>query len=313
MNLSRLILAALALPVLATMAAAQTVTVTSCGGTFSYDAAPQRAVTLNQQATEIMLALGLDAHMAGTAYLDDEILPRWQTGYAAVPVLATRYPAREVVITADPDFLFAGFSSAFSAENLGPEADWNALGIGTYLVSASCDATHPKTDPLTAAPLLTDIEQIGAIFRIPDRAAALIDQTRTRLDASADRNAGAGRSVFVFDSGDQTPYSVGCCGSANLLVETAGLSNITADVPGRWVDVSWERVVQGNPDIIVLIDAGWSSAAEKRDYLESDPVLATLDAVRNARYVTLPFSQTVLGMQFVDGLDNLSDQLDALN
>jgi iron complex transport system substrate-binding protein len=306
-------MATAALPLMSTTLAAQEATVQSCGGTFTYNTAPQHAVTLNQQATEVMLALGLEDRMVGTAYMDNEILPQWQDAYDSVPVLAEKYPAREVVITTDPDFLFAGFASAFSEDNMGAETEWHDLGIGTYLVDASCDTTNPKDVPLTTAPILKDIEVIGDIFDVEERAAQLIDDVQARLDAAMNSNAGAGRSAFIYDSGDETPFSIGCCGGPGVLVETVGLVNIADDLEGRWVDLSWERVVQDNPDLIVLIEADWSSAAEKRAYMEADPVLSELDAVREGRFVTVPFSQTVLGMQFVDGLDNLSAQLDALN
>ena len=92
-----------------------------------------------------------------------------------------------------------------------------------------------------------------------------------------------------------------------------GLTNIAGDLEGRWVDLAWEAVVAADPDVIVLIEADWSSAAEKREYMEADPVLSELSAVQAGRFVTIPLSQTVLGMQFADGLDNLSAQLDALN
>jgi len=303
-----LIAAMLAAPTLAQEAVVQ-----SCGGTFAYDTAPTRAITLNQQATEVMLALGLERSMVGTAYMDDAILPQWQRAYDSVPVLSERYPAREVVLSAEPDFLFAGFGSAWSEDNLGAEAEWHDLGIGTYLVAASCDATHPQDQRLTTQPILTDIAVIGDIFGVEERAATLIDQVEARLAEAALAQAGRGRSAFIYDSGDAVPYSIGCCGGPGLLVETVGLTNIAGDLEGRWVDLAWEAVVAADPDVIVLIEADWSSAAEKREYMEADPVLSELSAVQAGRFVTIPFSQTVLGMQFADGLDNLSAQLDALN
>ena len=48
---------------------------------------------MNQPATEIMLALGLQDRMIGTAYLDDAILPAYADAYATVPVLAKEYPS----------------------------------------------------------------------------------------------------------------------------------------------------------------------------------------------------------------------------
>ncbi len=49
--------------------------------------APKRAITLNQHATEVMLALGLESSMVGTAYLDDSILPEYKAQYDKIPVL----------------------------------------------------------------------------------------------------------------------------------------------------------------------------------------------------------------------------------
>src|SRR5690606_41354241 len=71
------------------------VTVQECDREVTVDAPPERAVTLNQPTTEIMLALGLEDRMVGTAYLDDAVLPEYSDAYEAVPVLADPYPSFE--------------------------------------------------------------------------------------------------------------------------------------------------------------------------------------------------------------------------
>lgn len=294
---------------IASAAAADPVTVDNCGTPHSYDTAPTRAITLNQQATEVMLALGLEDAMVGTAYLDDTIPSQWQDAYDSVPVLAEKYPAAEVVLANEPDFLFAGFSSAFAEDNLGDAQKWHDLGIGTYLVDASCKAKHPKDVPLTIAPILKDIEVIGDIFDVADRADALIADTQSRIEAVQNDPAGAGRTAFIYDSGTDTPYSIGCCGGPALVAKSAGLTSISAEVEGTWVDVAWETVVAADPDVIVLIEASWSTAAEKRAYMENDPVLGQLSAVKAGRFVTVPFSETLLGMRFADGVENVNAQL----
>ena len=67
-----------------------------------------------------------------------------------------------------------------------------------------------------------------------------------------------------------------------------------------------------DPDVILLIEADWSTAADKRAYMEADPVLSELRAVKEGRFVTVPFSETLLGMRFADGVENLNDQLAGL-
>ncbi len=49
--------------------------------TLTYERAPEHAVTMNQAPTEVLLALGLQDKMAGTAYIDDAILPEFEESY----------------------------------------------------------------------------------------------------------------------------------------------------------------------------------------------------------------------------------------
>lgn len=293
-------------------ALAEMVEIESCAGSFSYDAVPSRAITLNQQATEIMLALGLQDHMVGTAYIEEDVPAKWADAYASVPVLAEKYPAREIVMAQEPDFLFAGFSSAFSEDNLGAADEWRDLGIGTYLVNASCRSFHRKDDPLTTQPIFTDIQNIGKIFQVEDRAETLAGEIRARIEEVQTNPQGEGLTAFIYDSGDETPYTVGCCGGPALVARMVGLESITDDLEGSWADVSWETVVAADPDVIVLIEADWSTSAEKRAYMESDPVLSELRAVKDGKFVVIPFSETLLGMRFADGVETINGQLAAL-
>ncbi len=284
----------------------------SCGVIVTIDTPPTKAITLNQQATEVMLALGLEDKMVGTAYLDDGIPAKWQDAYNKVPVIAEKYPAKEVVLIEEPDFLFAGFSSAFAEKNVGTQEEWNGRDVATYLVDASCDQYNPKDVAVTTAPITKDIEVIGKIFGIEDRAAASIAETEARLEAVKKLSPGNGRTAFFFDSGEDPAYAGACCGGPALLMRTLGLLSITEEVEGRWAKVSWELVVEKNPEIIVLNEADWSTAEDKINYMKNDPVISQLDAVKNERFVTVPFSETVLGMRFADGLESLAKQLEEL-
>lgn len=306
-------LALSALAVFATPALAQDLSIESCTTTSVFAAPPSRVITLNQQATEIMLALGLEDRMVGTAYMDDVIPERWQAAYNSVPVLSDRYPAREVVLAENPDFLFAGFNSAFGEKALGAESEWNALGIGTYLVNSECRNLHPANVKMTTDLIFTDLDRIGALFGVKEASDQVAADIRSRLEAVAGANPGNGRRAFLFDSGTETAFSAGCCGSPALLLEAVGLKNIAEDVEGRWADLAWEAVVAADPEIIVLIDADWSTAAEKIAHLKVDPVLSELEAVRAERFVTIPFSATVLGVRFVEGVEQLGESLAQLN
>ncbi|MEQ8447516.1 MAG: ABC transporter substrate-binding protein [Pelagibacterium sp.] len=310
MNLQSLTLAA-AVSLLAGSAFAQTIE--SCDTSFAYDAPPTRAVSLFQQTTEIMLALGLEDRLIATAYLEDAIPDRWIDQYNTIPQHYEELPAREVILAENPDFLFSGFNSAWRDTGLGAESEWHAIGVGTYLVDSECRDTYPGDVPIPVETLFVDIERIGALFGVEDRAAEVSSELRTRLDSALEISVGEGLTAFLYDSGTDTPYSAGCCGSPALLMESVGLTNIAANVEGRWADLAWEAVVTADPDVIVINDAGWSTAEEKIAYMEADPVLSQLRAVKEQRYVTVPFSETILGVRFVDGVERLAAGLEQLD
>ncbi|GLW11642.1 hypothetical protein Misp01_67700 [Microtetraspora sp. NBRC 13810] len=71
------------------------VTVADCGVSTTYERPPRRVVSLNQHATEVMLALGLEKSMVGTGYLDDRILPEYAPAYDRIKVLSAEYPSCE--------------------------------------------------------------------------------------------------------------------------------------------------------------------------------------------------------------------------
>src|SRR3546814_11501792 len=77
--------------------------------------------TLNQGATEVVLALGLEDQLAGTAYLDDAVPEKWREAYESVPVLSAEYPTADDLVQADPDLLYASYGSAFQTKIAGTQ------------------------------------------------------------------------------------------------------------------------------------------------------------------------------------------------
>ncbi|WP_435742267.1 ABC transporter substrate-binding protein [Nocardioides sp. SYSU DS0663] len=285
------------------------VQISSCGHTATVEAPPQRAVTLNQGATEVLLALGLEDRMAGTAYLDDAEPPqRWAEAYAEVPVLSAEYPTREELLAAAPDFVYASYPSAFDPAVAGSPAELERAGTAAYLSPLGCadEAQRPET---SFESVWAEIEAVGAAFDVAEEAGALVAEQRATLDRIAEDDPGAGLSVLWYDSGDKAPLVGVGDGGPQLVVEAAGATNIFAGMDGGWEEVSWEQVVAADPDVIALADAGWSTAEEKIAYLEGDPVLSRLRAVREGRFVTVPYSQSTPGVTLVDGAASFAAQL----
>ncbi|AVK85206.1 iron ABC transporter substrate-binding protein [Lysinibacillus sp. B2A1] len=277
------------------------VTIDNNGTTQIYKEAPKKAISLNQHVTEIMLALGLEDSMVGTAYLDDKIYEPLQVAYDKVPVLADQYPTKEQVIDVEADFLYGGWKSAFGEKGVGTPEELEALGIHSYLHTAS-NMTKP-----TLEDIFTDIRNIAKIFRVEDRGEALIDQmTKDVEDVRAKLpQDGEGLPVLVFDSGDKDVFTA-AQNFMNELVTIAGGKNVFGDVESGWTTVSKEEAVARNPEMIVVIDYGETSAEEKINFLKNDPALKETVAVKNERFVILPLSAASEGVRAAEAIQILA-------
>ncbi|MFI5479154.1 ABC transporter substrate-binding protein [Streptomyces rubiginosohelvolus] len=280
-------------------------TVKNCGVTTTYKAPPKRVVTMNQHVTEIMLELGLKKSLVGTAYLDDKVLPKYAKDYASVPVLAKEYPSYEQVLAANPDFVYGGYGSAFTAgDGRGREA-FKKSGIETRLNTESCTKGDQPMDTL-----YEEIREVGRTFGISDRAEAWIEQAKADNAATAKKLADLKPvSVFVYDSGDKTAFTAGGEGIGNELIERAGGTNVFADLDKPFGDASWENVVDRKPDVIVIYDYGATTVEQKKKRLLDDPALADVPAIKNKRFAVMPLSDAVLGVRVPAAVDKLAAQL----
>lgn len=280
-------------------------TVTNCGVSSTYQAPPERAVTMNQHATEIMLALGLQDRIAGTAYLDDSVLPAYRPAYDKIKVLAKEYPSREVLLGADPDFVYGGYASAFDKAQGRDRAGLAKSGINSRLSVEYC-----TQGPVGLAQLKTEITEVARTFGVPERGAALIADEQRRVDAVTARVKDEPKpSVFVYDSGEDSAFTSGGEGIGNEIVSLAGGTNAFADLKDTFGDVSWEKVIERKPEVVLIYDYGGTTVESKKQRLLNDPALALVPAIRNQRFVVLPLSSAVLGVRVADAVESLARQL----
>lgn len=288
------------------------VDITSCGRTTTVAAKPERAVTLNQGATEVALALGVEGQLAGTAYLDDAVPEEWQAAYDSVPVLSKEYPSREKLLAAEPDFVYASYASAFDAKAVGTQDELQDQGIASYLSPFGCEDKAQRPEPSFEA-VWDEVDAVATAFGVPERAAELRDQQQKVLDDLSEEAAGAGLDVLWYDSGTKTPFVGAGQGGPQLVLDAVGATNIFGEVEGSWAEASWEDVVAADPDVIVLVDASWDTAKDKQAFLAADPVLSQLAAVKDKHYVTVPFSESTAGVRLVAGAESVADQIAGLD
>ncbi|MFI6694993.1 ABC transporter substrate-binding protein [Streptomyces sp. NPDC050433] len=280
-------------------------TVTNCGVKTTFEAPPERVVTMNQHVTEIMIELGLAKSLVGTAWLDDKVLPAYEKAYRSVPVVAKEYPSKEKLLAVNPDFVYGGYSSAFAAKDGRTRDDLEDAGIDTRLNLESCTDGKTSMDDV-----FREIEEVGRTFGVADRAAKWTAGARTALATTAAGLKGVKPvSVFVYDSGDKTAFTAGGAGIGNELIERAGGRNVFADLGKPFGDATWEQVVARRPEVIVIYDYGATTVAQKKKRLLEDPVLKDVPAIRNKRFAVMPLSDAVLGVRAPAAVGRLADQL----
>ena len=285
------------------------VEIDNCGFEFTVGDAPQRIVTIKSTSTELLLALGLGDRIVGQTFADGPVpdsLPQVE-----VPVISAFAPSEEAVLELEPDFVFGGWESNFTADAAGDRAELADLGIGTYVSPAACKEAGYQPDPLTFDNVFSYIAEAGTVFGASGAADALITEQRAALaDIVADDT---GKTALWWSSGDDTPYVGAGIGAPQLVLDTIGLTNIAADVDDTWTSYNWEAVIAANPDVIVLVDATWNTAESKKAALLANPATANLDAVKNERYLVLPFAAGEAGVRTVEAARDLADQLAKLS
>ncbi|MEV7603595.1 ABC transporter substrate-binding protein [Kitasatospora sp. NPDC089797] len=288
------------------------VSVDNCGTTVTVSAPPARLVTLNQGATEVALALGLQSRMAGTAYLDDAVPDQWKAAYDSVPVLSEKYPTKEKLLAARPDFLYASYASAYTDKVAGTREELRGQGIASYVSPFGC-SDKSQVPPTTWQAAWGELNDVAKVFGVPERAAEVQHRQEEQLAQFKATAAGKDLKVLWFDSDTKTPFVGAGHGGPQLVLDAVGARNVFADLPGGWQTVSWEKVVAADPDAIVVADAGWDTAQSKIDYLENDPVLSKLGAVQRKAFVVVPFSESTPGVRLADGAAKVSAGLGRLH
>ncbi|MEU6351876.1 ABC transporter substrate-binding protein [Streptomyces sp. NPDC047072] len=275
------------------------VTLTNCGRKVTYDRVPERVVTNDVGITELMFALGLENRMAGFAMPDDKgdltDVP-WKDGYDKVKWLSKDQLTKENVLDARADLVFAGWNYGFRDDNgFTPDA-LKKLGIPSYILTESCRNGRTKTSrgimpPLDA--LYTDLTNLGKLFGVEKRAATLIAGFKKQVAATEAQAPAHHPKVFLYDSGQDAPFTSGRYAAPDQIISAAGGANVMHDVEDSWTTVGWETVVERDPDAIVICDYGDVSAEQKRKFLLSYAPLRDVSAIKHCRIFVLDYVDLV--------------------
>lgn len=288
------------------------VTVTSCERQVSVAQPPQRAVSHDVNMTAMLLALGLKERMAGYTGISGwkTLDPSMRQQLDGLPELAARYPSLENLLGAGTDFVFAGWNYGMRIGGEITPASLARFGIPVYELSESCAHVMPGR-VASLDDVYNDLRNLGRIFAVEARAEALVQGMQAQV---AEVQARLGERpkrprVFVYDSGEDVPFSAGRLGMPQPLIEAAGGRNVMDGVAVNWMQVGWESVVEEDPELILIVDYGERTAAQKRDFLLQHPALQGVTAIREKRFVVLPYLAVTPSLDNAQAIETLAAAL----
>ena len=282
--------------------------VKSCNRTVTFDSPPKRAISNDVNLTEMMLVLGLADHMVGYTgisgwkTLDEEM----RANVKQLPELSSKYPTKEVIVGANADFFFAGWNYGMKVGGEVTPETLEPFGVKVYELTESC--THiMKKGKASIDDMYADLLNLGSIFNVEDRAKNLVNDYKAELKSfKSNLETGEPVRAFVYDSGEDTPFTAGLYAMPTALIEAAGGVNVMNDFEKSWGTVTWEEVVAQNPEVIIIVNYGSVTAEQKRAFMMSNPAFANIEAVKNDRFVTLEYVEATPGPRNIKAIKTLA-------
>ncbi|WP_159567286.1 ABC transporter substrate-binding protein [Budvicia diplopodorum] len=286
------------------------VTINSCGHPVTFKQPPQRAVIHDINMAEMAFALNLQNRIVGLTGITGwyKMTPEFQKKMGQIPELAPKYPSLETLLAANTDFFFAGWNYGMKVGGDVTPEKLSPYGISTFVLSESCIFAGVKPPKASMDLLYNDQHTLGKIFGKEKEALALIDEWKRRLMALPQRAVESSPlKVFIYDSGEDKPFTSGKYAMPTAIIEAAGGQNIMDSLEASWTSASWEAVAAANPDFIILLDYQNGSDAETlRRFLESHPLMKLTSAVKQRRYLKLQYAELTPGPANIVAVEKLA-------
>ncbi|WP_395677510.1 ABC transporter substrate-binding protein [Inquilinus sp.] len=296
-------------------------TIRNCGVDVSFAKAPQRAVSIGQSSTEILLSLGLADRIVGTAVWFGPVTKEYEAANARIPRLADNDPSFESVVGKEPELVTAQFEWHVGPQgSVGTREQFAGLGIPTYVSPADCvekdnsgGGDGVRKQLFTMDLVYQEIRDLARIFDVAGRGEALVADLQQREAAAIASVAGAKLDnvpvMFWFSSKEVAgdAFVAGKNGVPAYILKQLGARNVIT-TEEEWPLVSWERIAAANPAIIVMAEMSRrryaaDDTAVKLNFLATDPVASQLEAVKDKHFVVMDVQAMQPSIRTVDGIE----------
>ena len=301
-------------------------TIDNCGYKETFSKSPEHVVALGQNTVEILLLLGLQDKITASAFWPTKVMPQLAEQNAKIKLLTVEIPTLESVLSQSPDFVPAQLPLLLGPESkVAKREDLATVGVNSYLSPGMCATKKAAGDMYGSrhtlwnmAYLYNEIEDFAMIFDVQPRGDALVADFKKResdLRNEFSKNKKDLSFVFWFSSASPSAdaYVGGKNSASGFIADVLGGHNaITSET--EWPTVGWESIIAANPDVIVVssLDRNrWTldSAQEKIKFLQSDPAVSQLDAVKKGHIVVMDGQAMNPTVRTLYGAEQVGEQL----
>ena len=224
------------------------ITVVDDSGTTLVLAEPARKiVSLSPHLTELLFSLGVGDRIEATVDFSD-----YPEAALNIPRLGNAFSVSvEAVIEQSPDLIVAWMTGG----NHRTFEQLRALGYPVFVNEAS-----------SLVGIAVAVQQLGILVGKPERGLELAENFRVDLESLRQSSSGAGLPKVFFQISDAQLYTVNSQHLIGQAIEVCGAENIFSDVEFFVPMVSYESVVERNPDVLVVSSPypGYKSAWDDR-------------------------------------------------
>lgn len=263
-----------------------TVVIENGDRTVTFTEMPTGVLCANLYSAENMVMLGLGDYIVGKNVHTNPAevpLPELADAFENIPEIER---SNENAVASGADLLI-GQISAFKDTAWGSYEQLEAEGINCLTITGTLVADETVED------VYTDIENLGKIFKVEDKAAALIADMKASIAETGSKVEDVAEAdkpnVFVFDMYKEDQIYTTAAGLESNLIELAGGINATRNqADSRWYYTSVETLIAANPDIIIINDYGSQTVEEKIAYITGNPACSDIPAVVNNKFLVIP-------------------------
>ena len=259
------------------------------GEVVSIDEVPETIISLMPSNTEILYALDEGSRIIGVTEFDD--YPEEVTEKEQVAGMEWNV---EKIIDLQPDVVYAHEMSMPAADVAIQQLRDAGISVFVMPNAESFDETFQQ------------IRTIAAHLRVDERAEQIVNEMKETIeDVQAMKGDRPTRSVFVETSAAPDIYAPGNGTFIQEMLDMIGADNVVKE--DGWVSYSTERVIEENPDVIIVMYDYVPNAVEE---LKERSGYETLTAVKEQRVYQVDenlLSRT--GPRLAEGLRALAEAI----